>query len=260
LNLGVSGIAHVASILTFSDDPKSVIPPVIAGTTSILNSALNEPSKSIKSFVYTSSSCAALLPRPNKEINVTKETWNDEAVEMAWKKDPKPDGFTVYAASKTEAEKVVWKFVEEKKPGFQVACVLPNANMGEILSKEQSASTGNWIPSLYKGEIKSLLSYPPQYFINVKDTARLHVAGLTDPSQNNQRIFAFAAPFNWNDILAVLRELYPNRKISDDVPDLGRDLSVVPNGDAEDLLKLHFGRPGFTGLMETVRDNLKGVV
>lgn len=282
-----------------SNDPNKVIPQVISTITGLLTSALNEPTKSVKSFVYTSSSTAAFSQaEPNKKIIVTKDTWNDESVEQAWQDDPKPDGFIVYSASKTEGEKAVWKFVEEKKPALQVACVVPNANFGEIFRKEMPGSTAAWITTLFKGGpvaedlIKSapprkscffkslitksfctiyvlyhtrgghkLTSQPYlEWFVNTKDTARLHVAALTDPSQNKQRIFAFAAPFNWNDIFAVFRKCYPNQKVMDDVPDLGRDLSVVPNEDAEELLRKHFGRPGFTSLEETVKENLEGMV
>lgn len=32
--------------------------------------------------------------------------------------------------------------------------------------------------------------------MNVQDTARLHVAALTDPNIQNERIFALSEPFN----------------------------------------------------------------
>ncbi|KAI6856737.1 hypothetical protein KC334_g22200, partial [Hortaea werneckii] len=71
---GVAGIAHLASILSFSNNPDEVIPPTVKGTLNILKSASKEPS--IKSVVYTSSSTAVLLPEADKEITVTKDTWN----------------------------------------------------------------------------------------------------------------------------------------------------------------------------------------
>lgn len=43
-----------------------------------------------------------------------------------------PEGFEggiVYSASKTEAEKAAWKWVEEKKPNFVLNTVLPNFNV-----------------------------------------------------------------------------------------------------------------------------------
>lgn len=88
---GVSGIIHLASIMTFSDKPDEVIPPTVKGALNILTSATKEPG--IKSVVYTSSSTAALLPHPNEVIKVTKDTWDEEAVKGAY--EPNPNGFVV---------------------------------------------------------------------------------------------------------------------------------------------------------------------
>jgi GDP-D-mannose dehydratase len=76
---GVSGIVHLASIVTFSSDPEEVIPPTVKGTLNVLEAATTEPK--VKSIVYTSSSTAALSPVANEKIIVTKDTWNDAAVE-----------------------------------------------------------------------------------------------------------------------------------------------------------------------------------
>lgn len=59
----------------------------------------------IKRFVYTSSSTAALTPKPDVEIQVTKDTWNEETVKDAWGSSPTP--WSVYGASKTSGEQEV---------------------------------------------------------------------------------------------------------------------------------------------------------
>lgn len=92
----VSGICHLASVLTFSSNADEVIPPTVKGALNILTSASKAPS--VKSVVYTSSSTAALMPAVNKEIIITPESWNDAGVEAA--NQPNPDGYTVYGASK----------------------------------------------------------------------------------------------------------------------------------------------------------------
>jgi len=250
---GVSGICHLASIVTFVDDPDAVIPPTVKGALNILNSASKEPG--VRSVVYTSSSTAALLPQPNKKIVVTAETWDDAAVDAAWSKESKPDAFTVYGASKTEAERAFWKTVEQTKPPFQVSAVLPNANFGPILTGEPT-STAAWIVKLYNGD-DSLFGFPPQYYVNVRDDARLHVAALIDPSANGQRLFAFAGTYTWNDVLAIFRKLEPNKQFLED-RDEGEDLSEVPNQAAEELLKKHYGH-GWTSLEESVKENLAGL-
>jgi len=256
----VSGVIHLASVLTFSDKYEEVVPPTVKGATNALKSAEKE-SSTIKSFVYTSSSTAALLPQPGKEIKVTADTWNDDAIEASQK--PGVDGFTVYAASKTEGERAVWQVVEETKPSFQVAAVLPNANMGRILQPgaEMNSSTGSWPVQLFTGHLDgfSVKSVPPQWFVDVDDTARLHLAALTDPACNGQRIFAFAEPYHYNDILDIFRKEYPDKKFPENGKEDGRDLSKVPNKEAEELLRKHFGK-GWTSFKDSVLEGVKTLV
>ena len=90
--------------------------------------------------------------------------------------------------------------------------------------------------------------------VNVKDTARIHVAALLDPETKNQRLLAYAEPFNWNDLLAILRKLYPGKEFPADIENAPRDLSKLDNSREAALLKA-FGRPGFTGMEESVREN-----
>lgn len=147
---GVDAIIHVASIMTFDPDPNKVIPQTIAGVTRILDAALMEPS--VKRFVYTSSSTALLLPRTNEVFKIDKTWWNHEAVELAWAPPPyNPErAFNVYAASKTQAEQAVWKFVEEKKPHFTANTVLPNFNFGRIIGSP--GASGEVVLAVFKGK------------------------------------------------------------------------------------------------------------
>lgn len=115
------------------------------------------------------------------------------------------------------------------------------------------SSTGRWPIQLWKGDT-AVKDMPPQYFIDVRDDARLHVIALIDPSCNGQRIFGFAAPYNWNDVLAIFRKQNPDKTFVDDFPDMGRDLSQIPNEDAEALLKKHYGR-GWISLEESLAAN-----
>ena len=205
----------------------------------------------IKSLAYTSSSTAALMPQPNKVIKVTKDTWDDDAVNIA--NGPNPDAWNIYGASKTEAERAVWKKVKETRPSFQVATVLPNAMFGAVLKPQgrNSSSTSSWALKLFDGDADAFDDFPPQYFVDVRDTARLMVIGLTDPVCNGERIFSFAAPFNREDTLAVFRKLYPDREFPKDKQGTGKDLSQIPNEDAEALLRKHYGK-GFSGFEETL--------
>ena len=70
----------------------------------------------------------------------------------------------------------------------------------------------------------------------------MHVIALIDPDANGRRLFAFAEPYNWNDILAIFRKQKPEKSFPEDAEGLGRDLSKIPNEFAEELLKKHYGK------------------
>jgi len=160
--LGVHAVAHVASIMSFDKDPAKVIPPTVNATTSILNSCLSIPS--IKNFVYTSSSAAISMPKPNVPCAYDSNSWNNEDVKAAWKSAPWDEGhqWTVYAASKTEAEKALWKFRDEEKPQFSINSVLPATNFGPVITPDTVSSTANFVPMIYGGKLEALLGVLPR--------------------------------------------------------------------------------------------------
>jgi len=254
---GVHAVAHVASIMTFDIDPSKVIPATVTATTSILNSCLKEPS--VKSFVYTSSSSATSHPKPNVKWHIDATTWNDEDVKDAWKPESEwQEGhqWIVYGASKTEAERALWKFRDEKKPSFTVNAVLPSTNFGPVISRDEISSTGNFLKMVYEGMVLPLQGVLPQYSVDVRDTGRLHVAAVKFPDVNNRRIFGWSEPYNWNKVLKVFREIRPDHKFPDDIPDLGEDLSTVDNAEDEKLLA-RMGRKGWTPFRELMDESLK---
>jgi nucleoside-diphosphate-sugar epimerase len=163
----------------------------------------------------------------------------------------------VYSASKTEAEKALWSAVKSSKPPFQVATILPSVNYGTRF-RESGNSTSDWLIGAYTGKDKSLSQFPPQHYIDVSENAKLHVAALVDPACNGERVFAFASPHRYDDLLAIFRKLEPGRDFGDDV-DVGEDLTQVPNEEAEDLLRKHYGH-GFVGLEESVKECIAPVV
>ena len=103
--VGVSAVAHVASVVALDPNPNNVIPAAIAGAVNALKAAYAEPG--VKRFVLTSSATAVVWPSPDQPGTiVTEDTWNEDAVKRAWAEPPyKPErALAVYAASKTQAE------------------------------------------------------------------------------------------------------------------------------------------------------------
>ncbi|KAK0614775.1 NAD-dependent epimerase/dehydratase terH [Lasiodiplodia hormozganensis] len=282
---GVAAVAHVASII-WSDGAASadaVIAPVVAGAVGVLESAAKEPSGSVKRVVYTSSSLAAYTPAltgddPSSSAGreVSAATWNEETVRAA-RAELGPDdagnvaavtrrALDIYGASKAEAERAVWRWVEEhegKGLGFEVNAVLPNVNFGRSVDPVNQGypSTIGWPVMLATGTMPEMLwdAIRPQYWVDVEDTALLHVAALTRPDIKNRRIFAFAGQYNWNTLLAALRKMYPEKELYPDREGLGHDLTRIIDAPwAEQILK-DMGRPGWKSLEQSLRENLEAV-
>ena len=144
---------------SFDPDPNVVVKLTEAGVLSILRSAAKTPS--VKRFVLTSSSSAVLFPHPDKEITVGVDDWNDEALEAAWAPPPYTSerAFVVYAASKVAGEKALWNFVREEQPSFVANTILPNFNVGTILTS--GGPTGSSVQSLLSGTVPE---FPPRTY------------------------------------------------------------------------------------------------
>ena len=139
---------------------------------------------------------------------------------------------------------------------------MPNANFGRPLDPKNQghASTTAWVKNLFDGNINAVKDTPPQYFVDVRDTALLHLVAMVNPKVQHERIFAFAAPYNFNDILGILRKQYPQRNFPQDITGLESDLSIIePAEEAERLLKEIKGS-GWTSLAEAVKENVADLI
>ncbi|KAL3961453.1 hypothetical protein ACCO45_002976 [Purpureocillium lilacinum] len=226
---GASGVINIASDTTFSPDPHAVITPIVAGTLALARAAARTPS--VQRFVQTSSCASAANPGPGPDgayPTVTAQTWNDEAVRQAW-----------------------------APPPYEPARVLPSMNMGKSfdVTHQGHPSTSGLVQALFTGNHDVLASAAQYFYIDVQDTARLHVAALLHPAVREERIFAYAGPYTWRTIQQTMQKLYPRRAFAPDVADAPLDGSVVPGtARAEDLLR-EMGREGWTSLEDCVRMN-----
>ena len=112
--IGGASVAHVASIIASDPDSNEAIPGVVAGALNAVSATSKVPSS--RRFLYTSSSTAITLPRPNIELGVSMEDCNSEAIKAAWKPRPyEPErAWAVYAANKREAEHALWEFIKTR--------------------------------------------------------------------------------------------------------------------------------------------------
>jgi hypothetical protein len=56
----------------------------------------------------------------------------------------------------------------------------------------------------------------------------------------------------------LFRQLYPDRKLVEDIPDQGVDLSTVANERSKEILKRQ-GKDGFTPLEQSIQWTVEGV-
>ncbi|EEU41260.1 uncharacterized protein NECHADRAFT_46394 [Fusarium vanettenii 77-13-4] len=259
---GVSALIHVATVVNLSPDPNQVIPTAIDGAVNAIKSAYKEPS--VRRFVLTSSTATLMPVNPEKRqdgLVITHDTWSEDAVELAWAPPPyAPErSLPVYAASKIEQERAIWKFYDEnkdKRPDMVVNTVLPNLNLGKSLDlvHQGHASTSCVPVALWAGEKVPDWIDDPTYFIDVQDDALLHIAAAVLPDVKGERIFGMAEPLNWDKILAILRKQNPGRRFYKNFADGGYSLTVEPRDRAEHLLR-ELGRPGWTSLEDSILGN-----
>ncbi|KAH8648675.1 putative NAD dependent epimerase/dehydratase [Xylariales sp. PMI_506] len=256
---GVAAIVHVASPLTFDPNPHNVIPQTVGAALDILKAAARE--SSIKQFVYTSSAPVAIDTPPGVAGHITKDTWNEMASQMAWAPPPyEPSrGGLVYIASKMEAEKAIFKFVEEEKPSFDVNSVLPYTTLGKGLHSYHLRGTASWIQNMYDGQPGLFVTLPEPCLINVRDLAVIHVAAALDPEIKGERLFGWGEPFTLNDILALMRKMYPDHEFIDDIPNKTRCQVTKNDTLTLSLLKKWAGRDHFISLEETIREGLEPI-
>ncbi|KAK1980913.1 NAD dependent epimerase/dehydratase [Colletotrichum cereale] len=259
---GTSAFIHVAAVVQLEPNPYKVIPIAVAGSLNALKAAYAEPG--VKRFVLTSSSAAALPAGPEayKQPHViTHDSWSADAVELAQAPPPyTPDrGLIAYSASKVESEKAIWDYHKEHRhgrPELVVNSVLPNANFGKCLdvaNQGYPSSAGFMFALWERAEMPEVIK-TPHCFVDVQDTGVLHVAATVLPEVQDERIFAFAEPFNWDRVLAILRQQNPDRSFGDDFEGTEYPHTIKPRDRAEKLLK-KMGLPGWTSLEDSL---LKG--
>ena len=147
--LGASAICFIGTN-DISGDAEKVIPGETNSLTNLLETATKTPT--VKRFVVLSTSATAGMPGSDVPFHVTKDTWNDLHPKLMHELPPGPEkNMAVYVTSKIYAEKLVWKFREERSPHFGINVVNSSFCLGKKLNKRQMAST-IWIEMLFAGD------------------------------------------------------------------------------------------------------------
>jgi dihydroflavonol-4-reductase len=225
---GCDYVLHVASPLGVSDpkDPDELIVPAREGAKRAVAAAIKAK---VKRVVMTSSVAAT------NRGSLTGDWMADETV---WT-DPAMPKLSVYAQSKTLAERAAWELIHASASDTTLATVNPALVLGPVTSDDFSESV-QVVERLLSGRVPGL---PRLGFnvVDVRDVADLHIRAMTDPKAAGERFIA-AANFAWMaDIAALLRQRLgpaatkvPTRKVPDFVIRLAglfdKDLGSVTPG------------------------------
>lgn len=165
--LDVAGVIHVAASFPSTAaeslaNPALTVDPMVNGTRYILQSAAAQPT--VKSFVLTSSSFAAIFREMNTVYDLDENSWNHESVEKAYSL-PMSDPLKfmhIYAAGKTLAEQAAWKFYNEEKPGFIMNSIIPNFTIGPPVGPERPRSSSLMVSTAVGGDMSGLKTLRPR--------------------------------------------------------------------------------------------------
>jgi nucleoside-diphosphate-sugar epimerase len=206
--LDVTVVMHVATAIR-ADEPRDqnlVIRPAVEGTARVLRFA---HAAGIKRFILTSS--IATVGYGHGQTS-GRRVYNEEHFtnldNMRWK--------WAYCIGKTKAERAAWEYT--KANGMELTTIHPGAIIGPALDDDASISIG-MVTGLFDSATPAM---PSNGFsiIDVRDVADLHVAALEANESIGQRYLATAEYMPFHRIADILREVYPNRNITEKhVPD-----------------------------------------
>ncbi|KAH7312962.1 hypothetical protein BKA65DRAFT_600504 [Rhexocercosporidium sp. MPI-PUGE-AT-0058] len=223
----IDGIFHTASPINFSlTDFSHFITPAIRGSEVLLNSAL-KAGPQLSSVVVTSSAAAIYDANKPRPYTFDETDFASYALEKA--EEDKRNGVltppgVLYSASKTAAERAVWRWRDEHKPKFSISTINPSVVIGPPIYLPPSASHLNEtlkpLFSLLSGASKTIgPSIGSGGFVDVRDVSFLHIWAYEHPAQSDGERFCAVQGFGPLQAAAdVLRVAYQGTRIGDGIP------------------------------------------
>ncbi|HZZ63227.1 MAG TPA: aldehyde reductase [Roseiarcus sp.] len=172
---------HVASPfpLAVPKHEDELIVPARDGALRVLKAAR---AAGVRRVVLTSSFAAVGYGHKSQSAPFDETSWTD----------PKAEGVSPYAKSKTLAERAAWDFVA-REGGLELSVVNPVGVFGPVLGPDVSTSI-TIVRRLMDGAMPGL---PRLQFgvVDVRDVADLHLRAMTDPRAKGERFLAVAGDF-----------------------------------------------------------------
>jgi dihydroflavonol-4-reductase len=170
-------VVHTASpyIVDVKDPQKELVDPALQGTTSVLEACLR--STSVRRVVITSS-MAAVTDAPDPTRTYSEADWNTES---SLERNP-------YYYSKAVAERAAWRFLEERKPTWDLVAIHPPLVIGPSLVSARNTSTGIF-SDLYNGVYPGILNLAWS-MVDVRDVGIAHVRAVEVPTAHGRYVCA----------------------------------------------------------------------
>lgn len=118
----------------------------------------------------------------------------------------------IYRVSKTQAERAGWKFVEERKPEWDLVTMNPPIVIGPWLPGYARENDSSMLVAEYLTGEKKVAPDGGMGFVDVRDVARAHVLAMQTPRAKGRYLIA-AGSLLFIDMCRMLKEFYPGRPI-----------------------------------------------
>ncbi|KAI5953650.1 hypothetical protein KGF54_003022 [Candida jiufengensis] len=206
---------HTAAPFHFKskDVDNDIIKPAVNGLNNALN-AIENYGSNVKRFLLTSSIASAGVAnkRTGEDHEFNEKSWN----ELQHKDVKNP--LLAYYYSKLEPERLLWKYVKEKKPNFQATTVLPAMIFGPqafpIGDKKELNTSSEVINKILKLQPCSKLPPGEGLFIDVRDVCKSILKGFEDENTANKRLLLFSGSYNTQKILDIIRDNFMEAGLS----------------------------------------------
>jgi nucleoside-diphosphate-sugar epimerase len=201
---GCTYVLHVASPFPASipKDADDIIRPAVDGTLNVFRAIANDPARTVRRVVLTSSIAALFSGRDQMQ-----KVWD----EWDWGKldDPK-NPVHPYPASKLLAERAAWDFVTAlpSEKGFELAVICAGLMCGPYLGGVPGTSAETAMRLLKR----QMPAVPNMIFpgVDVRDIAKMHIRAMTAHDAAGQRFIGVSFDFAAREVAQLLsKELGP---------------------------------------------------
>ncbi|KAJ7027173.1 NAD-P-binding protein [Mycena alexandri] len=234
---GCDIIVHVASPINTPgeklDNEADFLVPAINGTRNLLHATKLEPR--IRRVVFTSTLATAIDPSVHDRAKVyTEADWNPTTYEVA-KASTQPR--FVYGASKTLAERAFWDYVEDEKPTWTAAAILPSAVFDPPIQPLTSLATLNrsvaFLWDIANGKYKAGLTIPARiaFYVSARDVAEAHLRAAERDEANNKRYLLVAGCWDAPEIVEIISRHFPALRDNLPAPDATSQEPVLASFD-----------------------------